>query len=590
MQEHALLPTHQKLIENLAQSANLPVDHLVEQWKSAAAKGTAFREQLLKAGLVSDERFQRSVGETISLPFADKLPALIPGFQNRFTQVVPIRIAKRYLFYPFEFDDEQLVLAVVNPWPSGIYEEAALALGKSSFSMVVSTEELILEAINMGYDRHSSSAEEAAEVLEDEADLSYLDHFRSDETEDLLDAEDEEPIKKLMNSILVQSVRDQSSDIHIDPSPKETVVRNRIDGVLHKITTVPKAGHIPLVNRVKVMAGLDISTKNKPQDGRTMIIHAGRKIDIRVSTIPTVHGEQAVLRLLNQSQGIIPLKELGMTTEMAERVEQLVLQPHGIILVTGPTGSGKTTTLYSALNRINANEKNVVTIEDPVEYRINNYGQMQVNEKIGVTFAKGLRAMLRQDPDVIMIGEMRDTETAQIAIQASLTGHLVLSTIHTNEAAATIIRLIDMGVEPYLVSSTVTAVLAQRLVRKICSYCKTSYLIDRKELLDLGFSDDLLETDFKGELWKGSGCPRCLQTGYQGRIGVFELLLMNDDIRKEVNRTTDASSVKRIAVSMGMKGLKYDVGKKVLQGQTTVEEMLRVIFTEPEKESLPGST
>jgi len=590
MQEHALLPTHQKLIENLAQTANLPLEQLVEQWKSAAAKGTAFREQLLKAGLISDERYQRSVGETISLPFADKLPALIPAFQNSFTQMVPIRIAKRYLFYPFEFDDEQLILAVVNPWPSGIYEEAALALGKSSFSIVVSTEELILDAINSGYDRHSSSAEEAAEVLEDEADLSYLDHFGSDETEDLLDVEDEEPIKKLMNSILVQSVRDQSSDIHIDPSPKETVVRNRIDGVLHKITTVPKAGHIPLVNRVKVMAGLDISTKNKPQDGRTMIIHAGRKIDIRVSTIPTVHGEQAVLRLLNQSQGIIPLKDLGMSAEMAERVEQLVLQPHGIILVTGPTGSGKTTTLYSALNRINANEKNVVTIEDPVEYRINNYGQMQVNEKIGVTFSKGLRAMLRQDPDVIMIGEMRDTETAQIAIQASLTGHLVLSTIHTNEAAATIIRLIDMGVEPYLVSSTVTAVLAQRLVRKICSHCKTSYVIDRKELLDLGFSDDLLETDFKGELWKGNGCPRCLQTGYQGRIGVFELLIMNDDIRKEVNRTTDASSVKRIAVSMGMKGLKHDVGKKVLQGQTTIEEMLRVVFTEPEKESLPGNT
>jgi len=584
MQEHVLSSTHQKLISQLALAGNLSEESLVEQWKIAAAKNITFREHLLKAGIVNERMFQEAVGETVNLPFVDHLPPLAPGFQNAFTQSVPIRIAKKFLFFPYEFDDGNLVFAVVHPWPSAIYEEAALEMKSPSFFMVISTEEIILDAINLGYDRNANSAEEAAEVLEDEADLNYLDHFSSDETEDLLDAEDEEPIKKLMNSILVQSVRDQSSDIHIDPSPQETVVRNRIDGVLHKITTVPKQGHIPLVNRVKVMAGLDISTKNKPQDGRTMIIHAGRKIDIRVSTIPTVHGEQAVLRLLNQSQGIIPLKGLGMTEDMANQVEQLVQQPHGILLVTGPTGSGKTTSLYSALNRIDANQKNVVTIEDPVEYRINNYGQMQVNEKIGVTFAKGLRAMLRQDPDVIMIGEMRDTETAQIAIQASLTGHLVLSTIHTNEAAATIIRLIDMGIEPYLVTSTVTAVLAQRLVRKICSHCKTPYTAEKNELVELGFSPELLDSEFDGTLWKGAGCPRCMQTGFQGRIGVFELLMMTDEIRKAVNRTTDASSIRRIAVETGMKGLKYDVCAKVLKGETSVEEMLRVVFTESEKQ------
>lgn len=583
MQEETLSSTHHKLIERLAQSGNVAVDHLLEQWKSAQAKQTTFREHLLKVGIISEKTFQEAVSDIIKLPFVEQLPQLMPSFQSAFIQAVPIRLAKKYLFYPYEFNDENLVFVVVNPWPSAIYEEAARALNQQSFSLVVSTEGVILDAINQSYDRNSSSAEGAAEVLEDDSDLSYLDQFSADETEDLLDSEDEEPIKKLMNSILVQSVRDQSSDIHIDPSPKETIVRNRIDGVLHKITTVPKAGHIPLVNRVKVMAGLDISTKNKPQDGRTMIIHAGRKIDIRVSTIPTVHGEQAVLRLLNQSQGIIPLKSLGMAEEIADQVEALVHQPHGIILVTGPTGSGKTTTLYSALNRINANEKNIVTIEDPVEYRINNYGQMQVNEKVGVTFAKGLRAMLRQDPDVIMIGEMRDSETAQISIQASLTGHLVLSTIHTNEAAATVIRLIDMGIEPYLVTSTITAVLAQRLVRKICRSCKASYAISRDELLKLGFSSQLLDTGFSGELWKGDGCPRCLQTGYQGRIGVFELLLMNDEIRKRVNKSADASEVKKAAMATGMKGMQYDVCRKVLEGQTTVAEMLRVVFTEPEK-------
>ncbi|MFH2131246.1 MAG: ATPase, T2SS/T4P/T4SS family [bacterium] len=584
MQEQPISPTYQRLIERLAQSANLSVDVLVEHWKSATAKKTGFRDHLLKVGLVSEKIYQTAVSDIIRLPFTEQLSHLQPTYQNAFTQAVPIRIAKKYLFYPSEFDDKNLVFAVINPWPSTIYEETARALNRSSYSLVVSLERVLLDVINQGYDRNANTAEEAAEVLEDEADLNYLDHFSSDETEDLLDAEDEEPIKKLMNSILVQSVRDQSSDIHIDPSPKDTIVRNRVDGVLHKITTVPKVGHIPLVNRVKVMAGLDISTKNKPQDGRTMIIHAGRKIDIRVSTIPTIHGEQAVLRLLNQSEGLIPLKDLGMTEEIANQVELLVHQPHGIILVTGPTGSGKTTTLYSALNRINADEKNVVTIEDPVEYRISNYGQMQVNEKVGVTFAKGLRAMLRQDPDVIMIGEMRDTETAQIAIQASLTGHLVLSTIHTNEAAATVIRLIDMGIEPYLVTSTVTAVLAQRLVRKICSHCKVSVPASREELLELGFSHQLLETGFSGELWKGEGCTHCLQTGYHGRIGVFELLIMNDEIRKVVNRSTDASSVRRVAVSMGMKGMGFDVCQKVLQGQTTIEEMLRVVFTESENQ------
>jgi general secretion pathway protein E len=580
MQDQTLSPTHQQLIQRLAQSGNLSVDSLIEHWNSAVLKQSTFREHLLKVGIISEKLYQEAVCDIIGLPFVDQLPQLMPNFQNVFTQAVPIRFAKKYLFYPYEFDDQHLVFAVIHPWPRDIYEEAARALKRQSFSLVISTEKVILETINLSYDRNSSSAEEAAEVLEDDTDLAYLDHFSTDETEDLLDAEDEEPIKKLMNTILVQSVRDQSSDIHIDPSPKETIVRNRIDGILHKITTVPKAGHIPLVNRVKVMAGLDISAKNKPQDGRTMIIHAGRKIDIRVSTIPTVHGEQAVLRLLNQSQGIIPLRDLGMAEDIAERVENLVLQPHGIILVTGPTGSGKTTTLYSALNRINANEKNIVTIEDPVEYRINNYGQMQVNEKVGVTFAKGLRAMLRQDPDVIMIGEMRDTETAQIAIQASLTGHLVLSTIHTNEAAATVIRLIDMGIEPYLVTSTVTAVLAQRLVRKICSHCKISYSISQDELQKRGFSSELLKTYFSGVLWKGEGCHHCLQTGYHGRIGVYELLLMNDEIRKEINKSTDASAVKQAALSTGMKGLKYDVCHKVLTGETTIEEMLRVVITE----------
>lgn len=573
---------NQQLINQLAFITNVSEAQLLEQWESAAIKNNSFRQQLADAGLIKEQEYQQAVSEITKLEFADQILLLEPEYQDRFTQTIPIRFAKKYLFYPFIFNDDQLVFAILNPWPNYAFEEAASALNFSGFSLVLSTQEAILEAINQGYDRSGSSAEEAAEVLVEEADLNYLDHFSYEETEDLLEVEDEEPIKKLMNSIIFQSVKGNSSDIHIDPTPKETVVRNRVDGILHQITTVPKAGHVPLVNRVKVMASLDIATKNQPQDGRTMILLAGEKIDIRVSIIPTVHGEQAVLRLLNQSQGIIPLKKLGLTKKMSEQIDQLTHQPHGIILVTGPTGSGKTTTLYSALNRLNAKQKNIVTIEDPVEYRINNYGQMQVSEKTGVTFAKGLRAMLRQDPDVIMIGEIRDSETAQIAIQASLTGHLVLSTLHTNEAASTIIRLIDMGIEPYLVSSTVTAVLAQRLVRKICSKCKEAYSVSWDELAGMNLQDTITQDEYSGMLWKGKGCSQCLNTGYQGRIGIFELLILDDAIRNIINKSTDSTVLKQTAKKAGMMGLKYDCAKKVIDGITTYDEMLRAVFMEQE--------
>ncbi len=571
---------NQQLINRLSGPDPELKENLTENWHQAMTKETTFREQLINQGLIKDEQYQKSLAAVIGLEYVETLEMLSPDYQETFTSLVPIRFAKRHLFYPYDYTANQLVFAIVSPWPESAYEEAARVLGQYEYSLVLTTEDNILAAINQGYDRSTGSAEEAAEVLVDDADLNYLDHFSSEETEDLLDAEDEEPIKKLMNSIIFQSVKDSSSDIHIDPGPKDTVVRNRIDGVLHYIARVPKQAHIPLVNRVKVMASLDISTKSQPQDGRTMILMAGKKIDIRVSIIPTVHGEQAVLRLLNQSQGIIALKDLGMPPKMAEKMESLVHQPHGIVLVTGPTGSGKTTTLYSALNRINAERKNIVTIEDPVEYRIAKYGQMQVNEKTGVTFSKGLRAMLRQDPDVIMIGEMRDSETAQIAIQSSLTGHLVLSTLHTNDAASTIIRMIDMGIEPYLVSSTVSAVLAQRLVRRICPNCKESYPVSWEEVVELELDQETDQDSFAGVLWKGNGCAQCLNTGYQGRVGIFELLMMDDKIRKSINKIADATVIRKIASEQGMKGIKSDCANKVISGVTTVEEMLRMTVSE----------
>ncbi|MBU2514771.1 Flp pilus assembly complex ATPase component TadA [bacterium] len=552
----------------------------MDNWNQLSGKEVSLREQLVKSGSVKDADFQKALSEISGLKFVETIEALHPDFQTKYVESISIRFSKKHIFYPYDFSETNLVLAALTPWPDSAFEETARTLGFDSYSVVLATEDTILAAINQGYDRSSGSAEEAADVLVDDADLNYLSHFSSEETEDLLDVEDEEPIKKLMNSIIFQSVKDNSSDIHIDPSPKETVVRNRIDGELHQITRVPKQGHIPLVNRIKVMSGLDISTKSQPQDGRTMILLAGKKIDIRVSIIPTVHGEQAVLRLLNQSQGIIPLKDLGMNQKMSKQIEALIHQPHGILLVTGPTGSGKTTTLYSALNRIDADRKNIVTIEDPVEYRISKYGQMQVNEKTGVTFSKGLRAMLRQDPDVIMIGEMRDSETAQIAIQSALTGHLVLSTLHTNDAASTIVRMIDMGIEPYLVSSTVSAVLAQRLIRKICSKCKESYSISWSEIKELNLDNVISKQDFKGVLWRGAGCSACLNTGYQGRIGIYELLIIDDEIRRAVNKVVDSTIIRQIALKTGMISLKNDCGEKVINGVTTVDEMLRVTLSE----------
>ncbi|MDH5560176.1 MAG: ATPase, T2SS/T4P/T4SS family [Deltaproteobacteria bacterium] len=573
-----LSPINQKLIDQLSQLNLGTRDEFLEQWEQAELKKVKFKDQLIKAGLLKEMDYQKVLGEIIRIDFLEHLPQPSNDLREKFTDVIPIRFSKKFLFFPVEMTSKHVTFAIKNPWPTSAYEEAAKTLNCETLDYKLSTEELILGAINLCYDRNSGSAEEAAETL-DEDEFNYLGDFSSEETEDLLDSQDEEPIKKLMNSILFQSVKDDSSDIHIDPTLQETTVRNRIDGVLHQITKVPKQGHIPLVNRVKVMAGLDISTKNQPQDGRTMILLAGKKIDIRVSIIPTVHGERAVLRLLNQSQGVINLGDLGIIPEMVCEIERMIKQPHGIILVTGPTGSGKTTTLYSALSQVDGKEKNIVTIEDPVEYRVSEYGQMQVNEKIGVTFSKGLRAMLRQDPDVIMVGEMRDTETAQIAIQASLTGHLVLSTLHTNDAASSVVRLIDMGIKPFLVSSTVSGVLAQRLVRKICSHCKETFPVKKEELLDMGFAKERL-INFKGELWRGVGCPRCLNSGYQGRIGVYELLIMNDKLRNCVIESADASVIKKVARESGMLGLSYDCGEKVLKGITTLEEMLRVVFTE----------
>ncbi|MEW6002265.1 MAG: type II secretion system ATPase GspE [Nitrospirota bacterium] len=475
---------------------------------------------------------------------------------------VPLSFAKGNLIMPLRIEEGKLFAAVADE--RGLFSllELAKHFGLKPMPVNVSAG-VVIEAINRFYGQ-LSSAEEVMENITGE-DLSKV-ATEFEKPKDILELTEEAPIIRLLNALLQQAVKERASDIHVEPYEKELEVRIRVDGILHNVLSPPKIIQEALISRVKIMANLDIAEKRLPQDGRIRLLIAGRDIDIRVSVVPTVFGERAVLRLLDRKQGLIGLWEVGLNKEDERRLEELLLRTNGILLVTGPTGSGKTTTLYAALNRIHREEKNIITVEDPVEYQIKGIGQIQVNPKIGLTFASGLRSILRQDPDVIMVGEIRDFETAEIAIQASLTGHLVLSTLHTNDAPSAITRLIDMGVEPFLVASSLIGILAQRLVRVICPSCKESYRPTEEESKYVS----------SPALFRGKGCDRCNGKGYLGRTGLFELIVIDNDIRQMITDKTDSQSIKDLAVSKGMRTLRQDGFEKVMGGITTVEEILRV--------------
>jgi general secretion pathway protein E len=405
--------------------------------------------------------------------------------------------------------------------------------------------QVLIQRISAAYAQGESSAAAVVSEVESDADLSRMMQDLP-AIEDLLETSDDAPIIRMLNALLTQAARDGASDIHIEPYERHSVVRFRVDGTLREVVQPNRALHAALISRLKIMADLDIAERRLPQDGRISLRIGTRAVDVRVSTLPSAHGERAVLRLLDKSEGRLSLEALGMQGEVLKRFEHLVTQPHGIILVTGPTGSGKTTTLYAALSRLDAAGSNIMTVEDPIEYELAGVGQTQVNAKIELTFAKALRAILRQDPDVIMIGEIRDFETAQIAIQASLTGHLVLATLHTNDAASAVTRLTDMGVEPFLLSSSLLGVLAQRLLRKLCRSCH------------------------------GVGCPDCGQTGYSGRNGVFELLITDDAIRAQIHNRASEADIRVAALAGGMTLMRDDGERLVLEGVTSREELLRV--------------
>ena len=546
---------------------------LHEQILAYRENTNGLKEVFIKHKVTSEEVFQQALALYYELQYKENFNDF--PVVSEFTQFIPIRYAKKNIFFPLKKERNTLEVAIENPSLSQPLDDLARHF-KCHIQPILSHKQAVLDLINRAYDESSATTEEAVDQLDSEETFENI--MAVEEPEDLLDATDEEPIKRLVNSLLWQAAKEEASDVHIDPTPRDSVVRYRIDGVLQQVTVFPRLVHMTVVNRVKVMSRLDIAQKGLPQDGRSMLLIAGRKIDIRVSTAPTVHGEKIVMRLLYQDEKLMSLRQLGLAKYILKPYENMVQSNGGIILVTGPTGSGKTTTLYASLAEIDNEAHNVITIEDPVEYKLAGYSQIEIKPKLGLNFANALRSVLRQDPDVIMVGEMRDTETAQIAIQSALTGHLVFSTVHTNSAPATITRLIDMGIEPFLVSSTIIGVLAQRLVRKICPECKISYEAHPEQLRELGINPQNFSKMGK-KFSRGQGCDKCRNTGYRGRIGIHELLVMSEEIKKTILENSDDASIKKKCLKENMVTLRRDGVNKILYGFTTVEEILSITST-----------
>ena len=565
--------TYHPVVEILVKSFGTTpqsLEPLHEQLLAYRENTEGLKEAMLKHKVTGESEFQQALAAYYELEYRDNFND-VPVVRE-FTEFIPIRYAKKNIFFPLKKTRNTLEVAITNPELSQPLDDLARHF-KCHIQSVISHKQAVLDLINRAYDESSASTEEAVDLLDSEE--TYENILAVEEPEDLLDATDEEPIKRLVNSLLWQAAKDEASDVHIDPTPRETIVRYRIDGVLQQVTVFPRQVHVTVVNRIKVMSRLDIAQKGLPQDGRSMVLIAGRKIDIRVSTVPTVHGEKIVMRLLFQEEKLMQLRQLGLAKYILQPYQNMVNSSGGIILVTGPTGSGKTTTLYASLAEIDNEARNIITIEDPVEYKLSGYSQIEVRPKVGLTFANALRSVLRQDPDVIMVGEMRDTETAQIAIQSALTGHLVFSTVHTNSAPATITRLIDMGIEPFLVSSSIIGVLAQRLVRRICPDCRKSYQPHPEQLRELGIK----EVSFRKldrRFFRGDGCDNCRQTGYRGRIGIHELLVMSEGVKNTILESSDSDTIKKQGLKEKMITLRRDGVNKILYGLTTAEEILSI--------------
>lgn len=542
--------------------------------EKASARNIPIEEAALLDGHVDEIGYLELCAQNYGLPFCPDLRA--KAFEERdgwsvdkeLIQKFPLTWLRKHAIAPLRRDGE-LILAVNRPQDMSLAQQLRLVCGELPRECVLAERTAIDAVVNKVYGEADAGGESVASMLEGETVLDV----NEDAAEDLLEESGDAPFIRTVNAILAQALRAGASDIHIEPYRDISRVRFRLDGALYERHTLLKAHHAAVVSRVKVMAKLDIAEKRLPQDGRIAITLAGREAGLRVSTLPTSFGERVVLRLLEKSERILSLGELGLDQKDYELVSRLVASPHGMILVTGPTGSGKTTTLYAVLREISSPDKNILTIEDPVEYELEGVGQMQVNPKINLSFADGLRAIVRQDPDVILIGEIRDEETASIGVQSALTGHLVFSTLHTNDAPGAVTRLFDMGVEPFLLSSVLRGVVAQRLVRKLCPKCARKKLVDasiarRLAISGLEVGDYILEP---------GGCDYCLDTGYRGRMAIYEIMPAGDELKKLIVARADSNELRARALELGMRTLAMDGMRKVVRGATSLEEVERVV-------------
>jgi type IV pilus assembly protein PilB len=532
---------------------------------------------LVNMGAITEKEKARVLGRQWGVPFVDLGERQI---DRDLLKLIPHHLLQRWKAVPIDKNGARLVVAMVNPLDVYAIDQMRLVAGTDIESVIATADDIsasLGQSLSAREEIGAALEEMKEEINQDGADVQLEEHKREEEVsvDQLREMLDDAPVVRLANLIVRQAVREKASDIHIQPEANRVRIRLRIDGILHDAMTVPKKVQAPLVSRIKVMADLDIAEKRAPQDGRISLRVAGREFDFRVSTNPGVNGEKVVMRILDKRGIQVQLHQLGIPATMMEDFDNLINRSYGIIAVTGPTGSGKSTTLYSVLNTINSPEKNILTIEDPVEYQLPGLTQTAVNVRAGVTFATALRTFLRQDPDIILVGEMRDPETALIATEAALTGHLVFSTLHTNDAPTAVARMIEMGVEPFLIASSLIGILAQRLVRVICTECKESYAPPVEAFRRLNLSIDTDTVTF----YRGRGCDRCRHTGYRGRIGIFELMPLTDTMRELVLRKAPTHEIRQHALEAGMITLQQDAMQKTLEGITTMEEALRVVYT-----------
>jgi type IV pilus assembly protein PilB len=531
------------------------VDAAVEEGRSS---GRTPERVLLEAGALTSDQYARAVAERFGL---DHVDLTVYKADVSALNLIGAQAARRFSAVPIGFDEAgALMVAMVDPSNVLALDDLKLMTGHEVRPVVASNEDV---ATLIG--RMSRLTDAVAEAIEEDDDEALA------AVSDIRESADDAPVIKLVNSIIAQAVQEGASDVHFEPDGGEMRIRQRVDGVLQETTVIPRRMTAGVISRIKIMGDLDIAERRLPQDGRVSLAVEGRTVDIRIVTMPSVHGEGAVMRLLDKSSALISLDALGMGEDSRERVEGGIWQPHGAVLATGPTGSGKSTTLYAALNALNSVDRNIITIEDPVEYQLSGVNQIQVNTKANLTFARGLRSILRADPDVIMVGEIRDAETARIAVESALTGHLLLSTLHTNDAPSAMTRLTEMGIEPFLTASAVTCVVAQRLVRVLCTSCKQRTVVSAESLRASGFP-----ADFDVEAYEPAGCTRCSGSGYKGRLGIYEVMTVSDEIRELTIGRSSADEIGRVAIEQGMRPLRADGLEKVKQGVSSVAEVTRV--------------